>query len=103
MELNQICLSLLELLFQNDGICSFSHIHDTFHLSKRSLQYQIDKLNIFLHYHQLPEIQYTSCLLYTSSGFSTQIGSHVNTSRNASKASRSVSGFSSLESIASKA
>ncbi len=60
MELNQICLSLLELLFQNDGICTFSHIHDTFHLSKRSLQYQIDKLNIFLHYHQLPEIQYTS-------------------------------------------
>ncbi|MFR3294584.1 MAG: PRD domain-containing protein [[Clostridium] innocuum] len=57
MELNQICLSLLELLFQNDGSCTFSHVHDTMQLSKRSLEYQIEKLNAFLKQYRLPEIQ----------------------------------------------
>lgn len=56
MELNQICLSLLELLFQNNGNCTFSHAQDILHTSKRSLQYQIDKLNIFLQEQGLPEI-----------------------------------------------
>lgn len=60
MELNQICLALLELLYQNNGSCTFSHINDVLYLSKRSLEYQIEKLNIFLIQHQLPEIQCTS-------------------------------------------
>lgn len=53
MELNQLCLSLLEYLLENNGTCKTIDAVQALHISKRSLQYQIEKLNAFLQYKNL--------------------------------------------------
>ena len=60
MELNKISLSILEFLFENGGTCNSFQISKNLNLSSRSTQYQIDKLNVFLHSNHLPTIECAS-------------------------------------------
>ena len=57
MELNKTCLSILELLFENGGVCDAEQITKNFNISHRSTQYQIDKLNNFFHENKIPAIE----------------------------------------------
>lgn len=58
MELNQLCLSILEYILDNSGKGNALQIQKRFSISKRSLSYQIDKLNAFLKSEGIPEIIY---------------------------------------------
>ena len=56
MELNRQGLSLIEYLYDNGGQIQMSQICKYLSLSKRSLLYQVDKMNDFLRENQLSEI-----------------------------------------------
>ena len=56
MELNRQGLSLIEYLYDNGGQIQMSQICKYLSLSKRSLLYQVDKMNDFLRENQLSEM-----------------------------------------------
>ena len=56
MEINKQSLALVEYLYENNGSLKIEQVCRHLHLSKRSLFYQIDKINDFFRENHIKEM-----------------------------------------------